>query len=182
MQAPPPESIWYLPHHPVANPNKPGKARRVANAASKFRGESLNSNLLTGPDLLNNLVGVLLRFREYPVAVLSDILGMFTQIAVRQEDQSALRFFWIIDNSIRQFQFSRRIFGATCTPFSAIYVLNKCAEDNKSKFPAALNAIKHHFYIDECIQSLPTISDAKELISQTTKRLKNGGFWLTKFV
>ena len=73
MQAPPPESIWYLPHHPVTNPNKAGKVRRVANAASKLRGESLNSNLLTGPDLLNNLVGVLLRFREHPVAVLSDI-------------------------------------------------------------------------------------------------------------
>ena len=182
MQAPPPESIWYLPHHPVTNPNKPGKVRRVANAASKFRDESLNSNLLTGPDLLNNLVGVLLRFREHPVAVLSDIEGMFMQIAVRQEDQSALRFLWMIDNSIRQFQFTRLIFGATCSPFCAIYVLNKCAEDNKSEFPAALNAIKHHFYMDDYIQSLPTISEAKEVISQTTRCLKNGGFRLTKFV
>ena len=86
MQAPPPESIWCLPHHPVINPNKPGKMRRFANAASKFGGESLNSNLLTGPDLLNNLVGVLLRFREHPVAVLSDIEGVFMQIAVRKED------------------------------------------------------------------------------------------------
>ena len=83
MQAPPPESIWYLPHNLVTNPNKPGKVRRVCNAASKFRGESLNSNLLTGPDLLNNLFGVLLRFREDPVAVLSDIEGMFMQITVR---------------------------------------------------------------------------------------------------
>ena len=167
MQAPTPESIWYLPHHPVTNPNKPGKVRRVANAASKLRGESLNSNVLTGPDLLNNLVGVLLRFREHPVAaVLSDIEGMFMQIAVRQENQSAFCFLWMIDNSIRQFQFTRLIFGATCSPFCAIYVLNKCAEDNKIKFPAALNAIKHH-YVDGCIQSLPTISEAKEVISQT---------------
>ena len=180
MQAPPPESIWYLPHHPVTNPNKPGNVRRVANAASKFRGESLNSNLLTGPDLLNNLVGVLLRFREHPVAVFSDIEGMFMQIAVTQEDQSALRFLWMIDNSIRQFQFTRLIFGATCSPFCAIYVLNKCAEDKKSKFPAALNAIKHHFYMGDYIQSLPTISEAKEVISQT-RCLKNGGFRLTKF-
>ena len=135
MQAPTPESIWYLPHQPVTNPNKPVKMRRVANAASKFRGESLNSNLLTGPDLLSNLVGVLLRFREHPVAVLSYIDGMFMQIAVRQEDQSALRFLWMIDNSIQQFQFTRLIFGATCSPFCAIYVLNKCAEDNKSEFP-----------------------------------------------
>ena len=182
MQAPPPESIWYLPHHPVTNPNKPGKVRRVANAASKFRGESLNTNLLTGPDLLNNLVGVLLRFREHPVSVLSDIEGTFMQIAVRQEDQSALRFLWMIDNSIRQFQFTRLIFGATCSPFCAIYVLNKRAEDNKSEFPAALNAIKPHFYMDDYIQSLSTISEAKEVISQTTRCLKNGGFRLTKFV
>ena len=182
MQAPPPESIWYLPHHPITNPNKPGKVRRVANAASNFRGESLNSNLLTGPDLLNNLVGVLLRFREHPVVVLSDIDGMFMQIAVRQVDQSALRFLWMIDNSIRQFQFTRLIFGATCSPFCAIFVLNKCAEDNKSKFPAALNAIKHHFYMDDYIQSLPPISEAKEVISQTTTCLKHGGFRFTKFV
>ena len=77
MQAPPPESIWYFFHRPVTNPNKPGKLRRIANASSKFRGKSLNSNLLTGPDLLNNLVGFLVSFREHPVAVLSDIEGMF---------------------------------------------------------------------------------------------------------
>ena len=29
---------WYLPRHPVVNPNKPGKVRRVLNGASKFHG------------------------------------------------------------------------------------------------------------------------------------------------
>ena len=77
MQAPAQELIWYLPHHPVTNPKKPGKVRKVANAASKFRDESLNSNLLTGPDLFNNLVGILLRLREHPVAVLSEIEKFF---------------------------------------------------------------------------------------------------------
>ena len=144
---------------------KLGNVRIVANAASKFRGESLNPNLLTGPNLVNNLVGVLLRFREHPVAVLSDIEGKIMQIAVRQEDQSALSFLWMIDNSVRQFQFTIFIFGATCSPFWAIYVLNKCAEDNKNEFPAALNAIKHHFYVNEYIQSLPIISEAKDVIS-----------------
>ena len=62
MQASPPESIWYLPHHSVTSPHKHRKLRRVANAASKFRCESLNSNLLTSRDLLNNLAGNFLRF------------------------------------------------------------------------------------------------------------------------
>ena len=29
---------WYLPHHPVINPNKPGKVRRVLIGAAKFHG------------------------------------------------------------------------------------------------------------------------------------------------
>ena len=39
------ERQWYEPHHPVQNPNKPGNVSRVCNAASKFRGISLNDNL-----------------------------------------------------------------------------------------------------------------------------------------
>ena len=56
---------WYLPHHPVVNPNKPGKVRRVLNGASKFHGTSLNKTLLVGPDFLQNLIFVLLRFRQH---------------------------------------------------------------------------------------------------------------------
>ena len=70
---------WFLPHHPVLNPNKPGKVRIVMDAAAKHQGISLNDNLLIGPDLLNSLVGVLLRFREFPVAIAADIEAMFLQ-------------------------------------------------------------------------------------------------------
>ena len=51
------DTQWYLPHHPVKHPHKPGKVRRVCNAASKFKGVSLKDKLLSGPDLLRNLVG-----------------------------------------------------------------------------------------------------------------------------
>ena len=37
--------IWYLPHHPVSNPNKPGKVRVVFDCAAKYEGNSLNSQL-----------------------------------------------------------------------------------------------------------------------------------------
>ena len=122
-----PSRLWYLPHHEVVNPNKPGKVRRVSNAASKFKGQSLNSNLLTGPDLLANLTGVLLRFRTFGIGTLADIEGMFMQISIKAEDCSSLRFLWDHKNVIRHYQFSRLIFGATCSPFCAIYILQKCA-------------------------------------------------------
>ena len=54
------QRTWYLPHHPVFDDKKPGKIRVVFDAAGTCNGTSLNKVLLTGPDLLNNLVGVLL--------------------------------------------------------------------------------------------------------------------------
>ena len=85
------KNIWYLPHDPVINKQKPDKIRRVTNAASKYKGVSLNDALLTGPDLLCYLHGLLLRFRQYEVAVTADIEAMFMQVGIREEDQDALR-------------------------------------------------------------------------------------------
>ncbi|XP_066913979.1 uncharacterized protein [Clytia hemisphaerica] len=85
---------WYLPHYGVFNPNKPGKIRLVFDAAAKFQGTSLNDALYTGPDLLNNMLGVLMRFRTHHFAFSADIEGMFNQVKVNQEDTQSLRFLW----------------------------------------------------------------------------------------
>ena len=65
---------WYLPHHPVTSPAKPGKVRIVFDAAAENEGTSLNKNLLSGPDMTNS---VLLRFRQGTIGVAADIEGMF---------------------------------------------------------------------------------------------------------
>ena len=85
---------WYLPHHPVLHPHKPGKVRRVLNGAAKFHGVSLNNALLTGPDLLQTLIHVLMRFRQHPYAVSADIEGMFLQVGVIPQDRPSLCFLW----------------------------------------------------------------------------------------
>ena len=85
-------TTWYLPHHLVQNVNKPGKVRIVFDAAAKVEGLSLNDMLDTGPDLTNNLAGILIRFRNYPVAVVADIEAMFHQVYVTDKDRDSLRF------------------------------------------------------------------------------------------
>ena len=84
--------VWYLPHHPVTHPLKPGKVRVVYDCAAKYGGTSLNQQLLQGPDQTNQLVGVLSRFRQQPVGVVADIEAMFHQVLVEPKDCDALRF------------------------------------------------------------------------------------------
>ena len=55
----PSKITWYLPYHGVENINKP-KVRIVFDCAAKYRKVSLNDALYQGPDLMNNLLGVLL--------------------------------------------------------------------------------------------------------------------------
>ena len=88
------EPQWYMPHHPVLNPHKPDKVRRVCNAAAKYQGVSLNDKLMPGPDLLNSLLGIIFRFRENPVAMTADIESMFLQVAVPPHECRFLRFLW----------------------------------------------------------------------------------------
>ena len=58
-----PRLTWYLPHHPVINPHK-SKIRVVFDCAAKFRNTSLNDKLVRVPDLMNSLIGILIRFRK----------------------------------------------------------------------------------------------------------------------
>jgi hypothetical protein len=90
---------WYLPHFGVYHPRKPDKIRVVFDSAAETNGVSLNKLLLSGPDLTNSLVGILLRFRCNTIAFMTDIEQMFHSFMVRQDHRDYLRFFWHKDNN-----------------------------------------------------------------------------------
>ena len=115
--------VWYLPHHPVFHPQKPDKVRVVFDCSAKCRGTSLNDQLLQRPDLTNTLVGVLTRFREEPIALMSDVEAMFHQVRVHPDDCNALRFLWWPDGDLnkpaKEFQMTVHLFGGTSSPSCA---------------------------------------------------------------
>ncbi|KAK7939207.1 hypothetical protein WMY93_002533 [Mugilogobius chulae] len=91
--APPlsPDQECYLPSFGVYHPQKPGRIRVVFDSSAQCENVSLNDVLLKGPDLNNSLVGVLLRFRSDPYAVMADVEQMFYYFVVR-EDHRDYRF------------------------------------------------------------------------------------------
>ncbi len=78
---------------------KPSQIRVVFDSSAQCKGASLNKVLLTGPDLNNSLLGVLMRFRKEPVAFMVDIQQMFHCFKVRSADRNHLRFLWFHENN-----------------------------------------------------------------------------------
>ena len=87
-----PGLTWYIPHHAVTNINRPYKLRVVYDCAAEYQRTSLNKKVLQGPDLMNKLIGVLLRFREGKYAMMADVEAMFYQVKVSPQHRDALRF------------------------------------------------------------------------------------------
>ena len=161
--------VWYLPHHPVINPNKPGELRVVFDCAAKFQGISLNSQLLQGPDFNNSLVGVVIRFRQEQVALAVDVEAMFHQVRVLERDCDALRFLWwpngCTTKQPRCYCMQVHLFGATSSPSCAIYALKRTADDNAHLFePEVVSTVKRNFCVDDCLKSVPTEECAVNLI------------------
>ena len=147
---------WYVPHHPVLNPNKPGNFRRVLNGASNFHGKLLNNSLLVGPDLLQNLLFVLMRFREHKYAISADIEGMFMQVGLLESDQRSLRFLWREDptSDVSVFQYARHIVGAKDSPTLGYYALRRTPVENQDRYPDAACAMLNNFYMDDYLGSV----------------------------
>ena len=104
----------------------------VFDVAAESNGVSLNKLLLSGPDLTNNLLGVVLRFRQNPVALVADIKQMFHSFKVKGEFRDPLRFLWYKDNDpngvITEYRMKVHIFRNTSSPAVANYTLRKTAE------------------------------------------------------
>ena len=68
---------------------------RIAfNTAGEYDGISPSKALLPNPDFLNNLVGVLLKFRNYKTVIPADVETMYHPVRVSKSDINSPQFFW----------------------------------------------------------------------------------------
>ena len=175
--------VWYLPHQCVVSDKKPDKIRIVFDCASKFQGQSLNSNCFQGPDMNNRLLSVMLRFREHTYAVMADIEGMYHQVLVPDADRDALRFLWWDDaGEICHYRMTRHLFGGVWCSSSSTFALRRILVDNPDVDPVVADTIRYSFYVDDCLKSVASKSDALRVVHGTKSVLSEAGFNLTKFV
>ena len=174
--------VWYLPHFGVRHPQKK-KLRVVFDASARFKGAALNDFLHTGPDHMNSLLGILLRFRREPIAFTCDIQQMFHNFLVTPQHRDYLRFLWTNDDPkiIQEFRMKVHLFGATSSPGVATFGLRKVAEDYRNISTEATRFLKDDFYVDDGVTSVSTPQEAKELIKAATTICTKANIRLHKF-
>ena len=169
------------------NPKKPEKIRVVFDAAAKNQGQSLNSLLCTGPDLLNSLIGVLLRFRNNNIAIVADVEATFHQVRVKPSDCDSPRFLWADtpkgNSKIETYQVLVHIFGATDYPCCTNFAAKTVARDNLEKYSAmTIETVLRSFYVDDLLKSVTSEQQVVSLIKEMVDLMKAGGFRLTKSI
>ena len=181
-----PKNTWYLPHYAVKNPNKLGKVPVVFDAAASYKGTSLNDQLVTGPDLLSSLVGVIMRFRLHVVAMIAGIETMFFQVLVIEKDQPSLRFLWRGPNRDHPpdvYQMQAMIFGGKSSPTSVNYCLKSTAIDNQNtSSEETTSTVLRDFYMDDLLKFLPSKDETAQLTLQLIELVSGSGVRLTKFM
>ena len=125
--------------------------RIVFNSSASYAGHTLNDYWYKGPDLLNNLFGVVIRFRENPVVICFDIAKMYHMIAIPEEDQHVHSFLWRSEVNRQPDTCVKTVltFGDRLAPTMAIRAMRKTAKMKEEEKPKASEAILMNAYVDD---------------------------------
>ncbi|KAG1650686.1 hypothetical protein GQR58_027818 [Nymphon striatum] len=171
--------IHYLAHREVCRPDSKSTPLRIV-----FNCIVLNEFMSKGPDLLNSLWGVLLRFREHSIAISGDISKMYHQVSIPHSDQHLHRYMWRdLKTSAEPDHYVKTVltFGDKAAPAMALTALRKTAEGNENQYPGASQTVKLNSYMDDICDSVPTIEQANALIQDIESLLDSGGFHIKRW-
>ncbi|KAJ0184020.1 hypothetical protein K1T71_000443 [Dendrolimus kikuchii] len=176
---------FYLPHHAVVREDKETtKVRCVFDASCKSSNNvSLNDCLLIGPKLQQDLRHILMRWRLHPFCIVADIVQMYRQIIVHDDDTDCQRIWWRfnLNEPVECYKLVRLTFGTSCAPYLAVKCLQQLAIDEQSKYPTAARITLQDFYMDDLLSGAETEIEIIEIYEQLNKLMDAGGFNLQKW-
>ena len=135
------------------------------NWSTQYKGVCLSKELLQGPDLTNQLVGVLLRFRKELIAFTGDIEAMLYQVFVPQDQRSYLRFLWWPEGNLEKepvdYEMCVHLYGGVSSPSCSNFALTRKAVDAEKGYGSEVAmTLRRNFYVDDMLKSKESRSSA----------------------
>lgn len=180
-EPPYPDRHCYIPYHPI---NKK-KFRMVFDAsAATTSGRSFNDVQLAGEKLQAELIDLVLKFRTFKFGLTADIVKMFRQVRVNEDQWDYQRIFWRKKPTdvLEEFVLTVVTYGMKSSGYNAVRALLQCALDNEAQFPLAAKIIRENFYMDDLLSGADTTEELIHVKEETTKSLQSGGFELRKWM
>lgn len=175
----------FLPHHAVRKEDScTTKLRVVFNASAKTSsGHSLNDLMYKGPNLQQDLLEIILKWRQYRFAYTADIEKCFRMILVNEQDQYLQQILWRSHEKqpIRAYTLSTITYGTKSAPFLTMMTLRRLAEDEQQNFPNAAKSIHEELYMDDWVSGAHSVDEGRKRIEEMNACLKSGGFLLRKW-
>lgn len=144
---------YFMPHHGVLREDSSTtKLRTVFDcSAVTSTGKSLNDIQHIGPTVQDDLLSILIRFRQYKFVVTSDIEKMFRQAYVNNTQRCLQQIFWRSDSSqpIKQYKLNTITYGMASAPYLATRCLVQLGQECTDK--DVRESILHDFYVDDYV-------------------------------
>ena len=184
--------VFFIPHEVLKPDSKSTPFRIVFNTSANFHGYILNEYYAKGPQMINNLLGILLRFRKERFAMVGDIRKMYHSIKLSLRDQMTHLFLWrnLDENKDPdEYAITAVNFGDHLSAAVAIAALQKTVDLDENAFQKAenafqkaKNAIKNNSYMDDILESCPNLDEGLKLMKEIEDILKQGGFYMKEWI
>lgn len=136
----------------------------------------MNDCLEKGPNLLELIITILMRFCMGKYAAIADIKKAFLQISVNISDRDYLRFLWYENGKIQVYRHCRVVFGVSSSPFLLAATLNHHLDKAEKDFQKTAQLLKETTYVDNCITSVNSSTELEMFMKQATELCKEAKF------
>nr|CAH7768784.1 unnamed protein product [Callosobruchus chinensis] len=179
------ELCYYMPHNGILREDSLTTKLRVVFDASAptSSGFSLNHLQMAGPTIQQELLNILLRFRQHKYVVAADIAKMYRQALVQPNERPLQRILWRKnpEDELEVWQLNTVTYGTKSASFMAIRCIFQMANENAELHPEICEIIKSDFYVDDLLTGADSIVEATNICKGVRDILNQGCFELRKF-
>lgn len=173
----------FFPHHPVIRESSSTtKLRGVFNASSPTStGLSYNDIQCVGPTVQDDLLSILLRFRQHKIIITADVEKMYRQILVHPDFRYLQQILYRFDphDELMIFQLNTVSYGTASAPFLATRCLQQlgleCLDDKIKEI------IVHDFYVDDLLSGGDTVDEVRFIKERVSFELQSACMPLRKW-
>ncbi|XP_078789161.1 uncharacterized protein LOC144984490 [Oryzias latipes] len=178
--------VWYVSHLVAPNPHSvTTPVRLVWNSSQRFKGLGMNYLLLKGPDVLNPIIAVLLRFRRGVYAALGNIKKMYNSVWLEEREMHLHRFLWrdTFEEEIKEFAITRVNIGDRPAGCIAQLAMRETANlPIFAQLEEEPRVIEEDSYVDDILTSHNSLKRLDKITEGVEKILQSGGFSLKPWV